>query len=79
MQRTLFEAALLNVESVELPDYADFRQLYRNAHRRKQLDVDLKQPFAGTDEGVDETLAALLGLRRRYPTPPGGAPCGSSR
>jgi len=73
LQRTLFEAALLNVESVESPNYADFRQLYRDAHRRKQRDLGLERPFRGTDE-VDETLAALLGLRQRYQTPPGWRP-----
>ena len=73
-QRTQFEAALLNVESAESPYDADFRQLYRDAHRLKHLDVDLEHPFAGTDEGATQTLAALLRLRRGYPTPPAWRP-----
>ena len=74
VQRTQFEAALLHVESTESPGIASFRPLYRGAHRLKQLDLELTHPFAGTDEGADETLAALLRLRRRYPTPPGWRP-----
>ena len=43
VQRTQFEAALLNVELLESPDSANVRQLYRDAHRLKHLDVDLEQ------------------------------------
>ena len=74
VQRTQFEAALLNVESGESPYDADFSQRYRDAHRLKRLDVELEHPFAGTDEGANQALAALLRLRRSYPTPPAWRP-----
>ena len=73
-QRTLFEAALLNVKPSEFQDTASFKKRYRHAHRLQQFDLDLKNSFAGTDEGANHTHVALSRLRREYPTPPGWQP-----
>ena len=74
LHRTLFEAALLNVEPAEFDDTASFQTQYQHAHELEALKHDIEYRLGGTAEDAEAVLRTREGLRSQYPTPPGWTP-----
>ena len=74
LNRTLFEAALLNVGPAEFEDTASFQRQYRHAHDVEQRNRSLQYRLGGTDEDAGNVLRTLSSLRQQSPTPPGWTP-----
>jgi len=72
LHRTLFEAALLNVEPAEFEDTASFQ--YQAAHELEGRKHDIEHRLGGTTEDAEAVLRSVAALRSQYPTPPGWTP-----
>ena len=72
--RTLFEAALLDIEPGEFEDTASFQRTYTVLHELEQREQGIQYRLGGTEDDVVSVLGAIARRRQEYPTPPGWKP-----